>query len=734
MSSRFTPHRAAALCLSLALQLSSLVRAQDAGVAAADASEFAAQSHAAQATDVTVVGNSAAERARQSAEAVQVIETTHARREAADLGEVLARNEGVSVRRAGGLGASTRFSLNGLVDDQIRFFLDGIPLELMGYGFGIANVPVALVERADVYRGVVPVRYGSDALGGAVNLVSDSELKRSHAAASYQAGSFGTQRFSARGIYAHGPSGAFARVTGFIDRADNDYKVNVQVADDRGRKAPARVHRHNDRYRAYGTSAEIGVANRPWAKLLSLRGFIGDYKKGMPHDVVMETPYGRVHYGLRSYGSVLRYERRLPHRVQLQFAAGYAYDHRYFRDLSTGIYDWYGRRTGTRTVGDTVTPGELRSGGYDRQIYLHSAYARAQLLWRVTEGHQVRLAVSPNFSARTGEDRQVPEGTRDPLTADQRLFVLVTGLEYEIDAWDERLENIVFAKAYVYRADAREPLFGGVWENKDANYYRGGAGDALRLHVNSDLYLKASYEWTTRLPRPDEVFGDGLTITANLELKPEISHNANLGATYGRGTERAGSFRANANLFLRDVDQLMVRLPDQAQEQRFYKYQNVDHARSLGVEASLGWTSPGGYVAIDGNTTWQDFRNQSTQGTSARFKGDPIPNRPWLFANGAVRLTKRDAVVERDSMELAWYGRYVHPFYRGWQSAGTIDSKAKIDAQFIQSVLLTYQVTGARWTFSSTLELDNVANAKAYDFYGVQRPGRAFYYKATLEI
>ena len=72
--------------------------------------------------DVTVQGKSFADRMRQSTRAVHVVELTNERRETADLGEVLARNQGISVRRSGGLGASGRISLNGLIDDQIRFF------------------------------------------------------------------------------------------------------------------------------------------------------------------------------------------------------------------------------------------------------------------------------------------------------------------------------------------------------------------------------------------------------------------------------------------------------------------------------------------------------------------------------------------------------------------------------------------------------------------------------------
>ncbi len=147
-------------------------------------------------SDITVTAEDESIELKQSAQAVQVVETEQAQLESADLGEVLARTQGVGVRRSGGLGSNIRFSLNGLTDDQIRFFVDGLPMDMTGYSFGIGNVPVNLVERVEIYKGVVPVRFGADALGGAVNMVTDDTVEGTHGSVSQQIGSFGTQRTS----------------------------------------------------------------------------------------------------------------------------------------------------------------------------------------------------------------------------------------------------------------------------------------------------------------------------------------------------------------------------------------------------------------------------------------------------------------------------------------------------------------------------------------------------------
>jgi vitamin B12 transporter len=257
-----------------------------------------------------------------------------------------------------------------------------------------------------------------------------------------------------------------------------------------------------------------------------------------------------------------------------------------------------------------------------------------------------------------------------------------------------------------------------------------GAGDALRYRVVEPFYVKASYERALRLPSVDEVFGDTVLVGQNLRLLPERSHNGNLSMTLDARATPSGSYRAELNGFLRKADRLIALLP----QGRSYAYQNVQRARSVGVEASAGWTSPRDYVAIDGNVTYQSFRNRSPGST---FEGDRLPNRPYLFANASARLQLSDVLVVRDVVKLSWNTRYVHSFYRSWESAGIKSSKDVVPTQVVHALALTYQVRSAdaaSRTASFTIEAQNLTDAKAFDYFGVQRPGRALYCRATLEL
>lgn len=678
-------------------------------------------------TEVTVRGANEAERMRSSALAVHVIETKRAQRETVDLGEVLARSEGVSVQRGGGLGSAMRFSLNGLTDEQVRFFLDGVPLELSGYPWGIANVPVNLIQRVEVYRGVVPTRFGADALGGAVNLVTNPEVRGTHGALSYQGGSFGTSR-ATLGLHTYDePTGLFSRVSGFWDHADNDYPIDVEAPDSAGRLAPARVYRFHDAYTAGGVNVETGFIKRKWAKRLLVRAFVADYGKELPHNPVMTVPYGDVRYDRMTAGASVRYEHVLARRFPVDVVGGYSYNQTRFLDVGTCVYDWFGR-----CIRQRQQPGEIEARPHDQVIWDKSTFARTNLGWKIDSTHTFRLSLAPTYVTRTGDERRPLDPTaRDPLSGHRSLLTFVTGLEETSELFDGRLENIAFVKDYVQLARAEEVQAGsGKLIPRDRDTHQLGLGDSLRYRFREWLYGKVSYEWATRLPSTTETFGDGVLVAENLNLAPETSHNGNVGLTFDVRKTDVGDFRLDSNGFIRSADNLIVLLGSD----RLFRYQNVFGARALGVETSGGWTSPGEYLALDGNLTYLDFRNTENEGTFGAFEGDRIPNRPYLFANGSARLQFRRVASERDELSLVWNTRYVHEFYRGWESIGASSSKQVVPAQLLHSLGLTYLTRGDVVALSFTGEAQNLTDQRAFDFFGVQRPGRAFYFKTTLEF
>lgn len=672
--------------------------------------------------ELEVLGRTAAEERVRSADSVTVVDTEEARRRTADLGEVMARTQGLAVQRSGGLGSGERISLQGFTDDQIRFFLDGVPLHLAGYPFGLANVPVDLVERIEVYKGVVPVRLGADALGGAIQLVTPSD-PGTHAGASWTGGSFDTHRLAGSFRHRDPDTGLLARFEAFHDTSRNDYPIDVEVADLSGQLHPATVPRFHDAYRATGAAAEVGVVERGAVERLGLRAFVSDHHKELQHDVLMTAPYGEVTYGGRSAGVTARAELDLSADVRLDLVTAYARDERWFEDVGACVYDWYGRCLVERAL-----PGEL--GPATDQLRLDDdLFGRAVLTVEPGARQQVVLSVTPTGFSRTGDDAEIPPDRVDPLTARRSVRGLVTGLEHGADLALDRVRTVVFAKDYLQWVDSEETaLGGGAVLDAARRTHAVGAGFGLRVEPWRDVLLKASGERATRLPDPEELFGDGALVLDNPDLVPERSWNGNLELVAGREGTAVGDLRLDVALFGRASRDLVVLLGDE----RYFAYYNVFGARTLGVEGAGGWTSPGGHLAVGLAGTWQDVRNASEEGAFGSFAGDRIPNRPWLFATSDVRLAWPEVTGPRDELSLAVTSRYVHPFLRGWESVGLVAFKQEIPAQLSHAVALGWVGRGERNTLSATLEVQNLTDATLYDTFGVQRPGRGVYGKFTI--
>lgn len=678
------------------------------------------RARAEQAPGVVVYGASRAASLRRSVNAVEAVELDREQRRSADLGEVLARATPLGVRREGGLGSAARYTLNGLSGERLRFFLDGIPLELTGYQLGVANVPVNLIQRVELYRGVVPARFGADALGGAVQLVSDEDVRSDRAGVAYELGSFETQRLSLGVRRYFRAARSFVRAGAFWDSSENDYPMDAQVFADDGSVSTERVKRFHDGYRGAGATLAAGLLDRELADRLVVESFFSDYARDVQHNAAMTVPYGEVTYARRAAGANARYAKRFSERLRVDALAGYAFRRAALRDLSRCRYDWHGR-----CFAKLPLAGEMDSLPVDRRIDEHTIFARAQLSLTPLESHQLRLAVAPTEVERGGKDAAITDEDYDPLRAERRISRQIVGLEYEIEA--EPIAALTFAKLYRDRSRSEQRLPTGVIHELDTRTLAFGAGDALRVSLSEHVHVKASYEYAARLPTPDELFGDGGLIVENVALAPERSHNYNLALVVEDAPTPLGSVRVRLAATLREIEDLILPV----NRGSYYEYQNVLAARARGFDAAVGYTAPGQVFGTDASLGLDDVRNTSELGAGARFAGDRLPNLPYLrgSAQAFVRLTP--GLFSRDELELAGNVRHVGAFFLGWESAGRREIKLETPSQTLYGLSLAYAIASERATFTSSFEVQNVGDARAFDFYGVPRPGRSFHLKMT---
>ena len=690
--------------------------------------------------EVVVKGKSGASELRESAQAVTVLSTKTLKLQTADLGEIMGSTEGVSVQRAGGLGSNTRFALNGLSGDQVRFFYNGIPLNFSPYAFGIANIPVNAIDQAVVYKGVVPIQFGADALGGAVNLVPPKVNQKLGGALSYQTGSFGTHRVTANVQHWNDTSGFFITAGGFFDHTNNNYKIDVAFPNEQGRLQQGTVERFHDAYRAYGAHIRLGLRNKKWARELSIEGYYGDYDNQVQNgqapglidrpqlgieNAVAGNPFGEVVFTNYSSGVNLHYNVTLATKWELDLKAGYNYNERESFDVGSKLYDWSGE-----VVRVNNRPGEF--GEADNLITISkNVFARQQLTYNISEKHALNLSIAPTYAFRTGDDLLV-EGPFDPALDEGKLFDLVTGLEHKMELLDKRLQNVAFIKDYRQRVriEGVDPSAEGVQVDQ-RSVGKFGAGNGIRYNWSERFSTKLSYEYAIRLPRQDEIFGDGQLIAENLELRPENSHNMNFALTYASSDQAQVDWQFQSNFFVRKINDLIFLLVNQDD---LGSFENVWSATSTGVELHGRVSGLIEGLTLSGNATYQDYRNTSETGPFVRFRDDRIPNTPYLFVNGAAEYRFDNLFEKGDKLSLFWNYRYVNGFFVGWESAGLQQFKAEVPDQNSHNMGLTYQKRIKSVRNSLTLEVRNLTNAKVFDFYGLQRPGRAVFIKLTTQL
>ncbi len=124
------------------------------------------------------------------------------------------QSPGVRIRQDGGLGSKADLSINGISGRQVKYFINGIPADFLGAGNRLNIFPVNAIDRIEVYKGVVPIELGSDALGGAINIVTRQQLNN-YTDAAYSIGSFNTHKATVN-TYQNLGGRFFVQAGGFI--------------------------------------------------------------------------------------------------------------------------------------------------------------------------------------------------------------------------------------------------------------------------------------------------------------------------------------------------------------------------------------------------------------------------------------------------------------------------------------------------------------------------------------
>jgi vitamin B12 transporter len=146
--------------------------------------------------DVIVTANRSAQSADRVGQSVTVLTTKQIEAsQAVEVVDLLVRTPGVSLSRNGGVGASTSLRIRGAEADQTVFVIDGVKLNdpsATGSGYNPGNLLTGDIARIEVLRGAQSTLWGSQAIGGVVNLITAEPTRPFQASLDAEAGSRGT--------------------------------------------------------------------------------------------------------------------------------------------------------------------------------------------------------------------------------------------------------------------------------------------------------------------------------------------------------------------------------------------------------------------------------------------------------------------------------------------------------------------------------------------------------------
>ncbi len=109
--------------------------------------------------------------------------------------EVLRNISGIDIHRSGTVGEQTRVRIRGTENNQILILIDGVSVNSTWTGdFDFADLMADNIERIEILRGNQSALYGSEAMGGVINIITGQGKGKQRLSFQTEGGNFGTFR------------------------------------------------------------------------------------------------------------------------------------------------------------------------------------------------------------------------------------------------------------------------------------------------------------------------------------------------------------------------------------------------------------------------------------------------------------------------------------------------------------------------------------------------------------
>lgn len=677
-------------------------------------------------------------RIKRSAFNTVAIDTKGLQNTTKNLSEALSKVPGLKIRESGGVGSDMQMMLDGFSGKHIKVFIDGVPQEGVGSSFSLNNIPVNFAERIEVYKGVVPVGFGTDALGGVINIVTNKKRQNWFLDASYSYGSFNTHKSN---VY-FGQSfknGLMYEINAFQNYSDNNYMIDadhVKQWNEDGSTVITdetfRVKRFNDTYHNEAIVAKIGIIDRKWADRLMFGMTYSNMYKEIQTGVRQYTVYGEKHRKGHSLMPSLEYNKRglFVDGLDLIVTANYNRNATINVDTASYQYNWFGDRKPYTNGRGEQSEQYARADNDNWNTTLTANY-------RIGNAHVFTFNNVWNAFHRSNTSLLTGTEIQDEYAKTTRKNI--AGLSYRLMP-SEKWNLSVFGKYYhqyvsgPMATDVNNSNF--VLTERFVN--TGGYGVAGTYFPLTGLQVKLSYEKAYRLPTIEEMFGDEDLESGKINLRPENSHNVNLNLSYSKNFGKHNIYTEGGLIYRNTADYIQRNIQDLSGGKENATYINYGKVLTKGfnLSARYGYSK---WFSIGGNFTRMDVRDWNKYQIGSTGTSTPnltykarMANVPYMYADSDMNFHWHDFGKKGNLLTVTYDNQYLHSFCYNSEVIGTNSDEYTIPDQFSHNLTISYSIQNGRYNLS--FECRNLTNERLYDNFSLQKAGRAFYGKIRISL
>ena len=657
---------------------------------------------------VTVSGKSIAHQKKEESMPVTVIDMSNMRGTVSNVQDILAKTVGVTLRTSGGVGSSSRISVRGLEGKRIGFFIDELPMSEQTDYLDINDIPIDMIDRIEIYKGVVPARFGGSSLGGAINIVI-REYPDKYADLSYGYESFNTHK--AQGVFKRNlkARGLVFGIGGGYTTSDNNYTFDSPY------REGLRITRNHDKYRKYIVGGSF-KAKKWWFDEVELEPVVvKTYKEvqGIEYDI-REAYSESLMAGL---ANKLNKDNFLTEGLNFDMFNGLVLTKMNFIDKATRRYEWDGTSYPTPSRYGGEVGYNFPSDSDDQKL---SFINKTNLEYIINERHSFNFNSVFSIAKGTPKDELKTLSLGKQVNFDSRMHSWVSGLTYDLRSLNDVFLNSFTVRYYQYTMHTQmAPLFVPGKYDVDLEKNNWGVNNAMRYRFLPSLMGKLSAGYEVRIPSESELLGDGIGVVPSADLLPERNASANLGLLFDLTGKHPSNAQIEMNFFymyLQDMIRYTAGLIGA-------QYQNFGEMRTLGVEfEAKADVLPSLYAYV--NTTYQDLRDTRDYEPASTVpnptKNKRMPNIPYLMANAGMEFHRENLFGgsgqnTRLFADVAFVEEYFYDFELTQLQKRRIPRSTTIDIGFEHSFLNNKLFISGK--------LRNITNEKTLSEFNRPLPG-----------